>query len=124
MVRHSRDYKAVRVLGQIDRKLSQVLTVLSRNQHSFGVSGFDGRGSLTMSELLAMPDHVRKTAVTLGKLGRATSGMVSRKTGRVRSQESVYLNDLVMMGLARRERQGRKVYFYIPRRRPHGLASL
>lgn len=76
------------------------------------------------AELLAMPDHIRKTAMTLGNIGRATSDMVSRKTGRVRSQESVYLNDLVMMGIARRERQGREVYFYILRRRPHGLASL
>lgn len=106
-----------RLLGQIDKKLSQVLVLLSRNRPGIGENGFNGKGPLTMEELLAMPDHLRKTVMALNKIGRATSETISSNTKRARALESGYLNQLVMMGIVRKERTGRKVYFYIPRRK-------
>jgi len=68
--------------------------------------------ALDVMTLLSLPDHLRKTAVTICKLGRATAADVSRDTGRARAVESNYLNQLVTMKHIQRERKGKKVYFY------------
>jgi hypothetical protein len=67
---------------------------------------------LDVMTLLAMPDHLRKTAMTVCRLGRATADEVSQQTTRARAVESAYLNQLVLMGYLKKERKGRKAYFY------------
>ncbi|MEA2090280.1 MAG: transcriptional regulator [Thermoproteota archaeon] len=67
---------------------------------------------LDVMTLLSLPDHLRKTAMTLCKLGRATATEVAKKTGRARAVESGYLNQLVLMGYLKKTREGRKAYFY------------
>ncbi len=69
--------------------------------------------ALDVMTLLSLPDHLRKTAVTLCKLGEATAEEVSQQTARARAVESSYLNQLVMMGYLKKERRGRKAYFYV-----------
>lgn len=69
---------------------------------------------LDSETLMGMPDHLRKTALTLCNLGEATAEDVSAKTGRARAVESDYLNQLVNLGHVKKKRKGRKVYFYIP----------
>ena len=71
--------------------------------------------SLDVMTLLAMPDHLRKTAMTLCRCGRATAEEVSQQTNRARAVESAYLNQLVIMGYLKKERKGRKAYFYADR---------
>lgn len=65
------------------------------------------------SLLLDFPDHLRKTVKTLLELGVASAKEVSEKTGRSRSLESTYLNNLVTMGYAKRERNGQIIYYQI-----------
>lgn len=67
---------------------------------------------LDVMTLLAMPDHLRKTAMTVCRLGRATAAETSQQTTRARAVESAYLNQLVLMGYLKKERKGRKAYFY------------
>ena len=43
----------------------------------------------------------------------ATATDLSKETGRVRAVESDYLNQLVAMGLVKKKRKGRDVYFYV-----------
>jgi len=62
--------------------------------------------------LLTLPDHLRKTAMTISRLSKATANEVSKETKRARAVESSYLNQLVSMGHLKRERKGRDVYFY------------
>lgn len=69
--------------------------------------------ALDVMTLLSLPDHLRKTAVTLCKLGEATAEEVAEQTERARAVESSYLNQLVMMGYLKKERRGRKAYFYV-----------
>jgi len=69
--------------------------------------------ALDVMTLLSLPDHLRKTAVMITKLGRATAADVARETGRARAVESNYLNQLVTMKHVQRERKGKKVYFYV-----------
>jgi ArsR family transcriptional regulator, lead/cadmium/zinc/bismuth-responsive transcriptional repressor len=68
--------------------------------------------SLDVMTLLAMPDHLRKTAMSVCRLGRATADEISQQTTRARAVESAYLNQLVLMGHLKKERKGRKAYFY------------
>ncbi|TET65693.1 hypothetical protein E3J49_01030 [Candidatus Bathyarchaeota archaeon] len=68
---------------------------------------------LDVMTLLSMPDHLRKTAMTLCRLGRATAQEVAEQTHRARAVESSYLNQLVIMGHLKKERMGRKAYFYV-----------
>jgi hypothetical protein len=69
--------------------------------------------SLDVMTLLSMPDHLRKTAMTICRCGRATAEEIAEQTKRARAVESAYLNQLVIMGYLKKERKGRKAYFYI-----------
>ena len=69
--------------------------------------------ALDVMTLLSLPDHLRKTAVTLCKLEEATADEVAEQTKRARAVESGYLNQLVVMGYMRKERRGRKAYFFV-----------
>lgn len=70
---------------------------------------------LDVMTLLSMPDHLRKTAMTVCRLGRATADEISQQTHRARAVESAYLNQLVIMGYLKKERKGRKAYFFVER---------
>lgn len=69
--------------------------------------------ALDVMTLLSLPDHLRKTAITICRLGRATADEVAEQTKRARAVESAYLNQLVLMGYLKKERVGRKAYFYV-----------
>jgi len=69
--------------------------------------------SLDVMTLLSMPDHLRKTAMVICRCNRATAEEISEQTKRARAVESAYLNQLVFMGYLKKERKGRKAYFYI-----------
>jgi predicted transcriptional regulator len=71
--------------------------------------------SLDVMTLLSMPDHLRKTAMTICRCGRATAQEIANQTNRARAVESAYLNQLVIMGYLKKERVGRKAYFYADR---------
>jgi predicted transcriptional regulator len=71
--------------------------------------------SLDVMTLLSMPDHLRKTAMTICRCGRATAQEIAQHTHRARAVESAYLNQLVIMGYLKKERKGRKAYFYVDR---------
>ena len=71
--------------------------------------------SLDVMTLLSLPDHLRKTAMTICRCGKATAEEISQQTTRARAVESAYLNQLVIMGYLKKERKGRKAYFYIDR---------
>jgi ArsR family transcriptional regulator, lead/cadmium/zinc/bismuth-responsive transcriptional repressor len=83
-------------------------------------SGDGGRGSVVLPDasldvmtLLSMPDHLRKTAMAICRCGRATAEEISVSTCRARAVESAYLNQLVLMGYLKKERKGRKAYFFV-----------
>ena len=70
---------------------------------------------LDVMTLLSMPDHLRKTAMAICRCGRATAEEIAEQTSRARAVESAYLNQLVIMGYLKKERKGRKAYFYVDR---------
>jgi hypothetical protein len=70
---------------------------------------------LDAATLLSLPDHLRKTAMAMCKLGEATATDISGETSRVRAVESDYLNQLVGMGHLKKKRKSHDVIFYIER---------
>ena len=106
-------------LDRIITLLERIIDMLERRPHTTSEAS-EAYGQLTeyldAITLLSLPDHLRRTAIALAKLGgEATAEEVSRETGRARAVESAYLNQLVAMGYIAKKRKGRKVYFYFPR---------
>jgi hypothetical protein len=71
-----------------------------------------GKG-LDIVTLLSFPDHLRKSAMAIMKLGKAMAEDVAKETGRARAIESAYLNQLARMGYITKKREVRRVYFFI-----------
>ena len=67
--------------------------------------------SVESSELLALPDHLRSTYMTVASKGKANATLVSNKTGRTRTIECTYLNRLVKMGWLNKSREAKTTYF-------------
>lgn len=63
--------------------------------------------------LLSLPDHLRKSLIILSCFGQATALMIAKQSKRARPVESAYLNQLCIMGYARKERRRREVWFII-----------
>ena len=63
--------------------------------------------------LLKLPPSLRKTALALYKVERATAADIAKETGRSRPVESDCANQLVRMGLASKTREGMVIYFSI-----------
>ena len=70
-----------------------------------------------VTTLLSLPDHLRKSALALSTLREGTATDISKETSRVRAVESDYLNQLASMGLIKKKRKGRDVYFYVESKR-------
>jgi hypothetical protein len=63
------------------------------------------------SELISLPDHLRKTYVVVASKGECDAVQVSNFTGRCRAIESNYLNQLSRMGWLHKRRISKAVHF-------------
>ncbi len=98
-------------LDRLNEKMEVFIELQKGRKNDFVMQ--DLPEALDVMTLLSLPDHLRKTAVTICKLGRATAEEVAEQTKRARAVESGYLNQLVLMGYLRKERKGRKAYFFV-----------
>ena len=97
-------------LEQLNEKIDVMIEIQKHGQRKIPDSLPE---ALDVMTLLSLPDHLRKTAVTLCKLEEATANDVAEQTKRARAVESGYLNQLVIMGYMKKERRGRKAYFFV-----------
>jgi hypothetical protein len=100
-------------LERLNEKMEIIIEL--QRQGRKDVQAIPQEAPLDVMTLLSMPDHLRKTAMTVCRLGRATAEEVAQHTRRARAVESAYLNQLVIMGYLKKERNGRKAFFYIDR---------
>jgi hypothetical protein len=63
------------------------------------------------SELLSLPDHLRKTYMTVMSKGECNATEVSNLSGRCRAMESNYLNQLTRMGWLSKDRCSKTTRF-------------
>ena len=99
-------------LEQLNEKIDVMIEIQKHGQRELPENLPE---TLDVMTLLSLPVHLRKTAVTLCKLEKATADEVANQTKRARAVESGYLNQLVVMGYMKKERQGRKAYFFVDR---------
>jgi len=66
---------------------------------------------------LTIPDSLRKSLFAVSELSKGTADEVCIRTGRHRSIENKYLNELVRSGWLKRERIGKKVYYSSKKRK-------
>ena len=109
----ARKHEFEKALARIERKIDLILGCVKGERRAKGVEEVKGAGPLDIMTLLSLPDHLRKTALTLIKLGRAVAEDVAKETGRARAIESAYLNQLVRMEYVWRKRVGKRVYFSV-----------
>ncbi len=102
-------------LERLNAKMEVMIEIQRNGSGSAKVSSVLPDASLDVMTLLSMPDHLRKTAMTICRAGRATAEEIASQTERARAVESAYLNQLVIMGYLKKERRGRKAYFYVDR---------
>lgn len=108
-------------LDRLNEKMEVMIEIQKHEQRTPSQEGIPD--VLDVMTLLSLPDHLRKTAVTLCKLDQATADEVAEQTKRARAVESGYLNQLVLMGYVKKERRGRKAYFYVDREREEKEAN-
>jgi hypothetical protein len=117
--------KPLNILEKIEEsleKLNDKMEIMIEIQKNSNGNGNNQKASLALPDasldvmtLLSMPDHLRKTAMSICRCGRATAEEIAEQTKRARAVESAYLNQLVIMGYLKKERKGRKAYFFIDR---------
>jgi hypothetical protein len=115
--------KICELLDQLNNKLNQLIeiykkAVQSSKMEKVGKSEFTFKSEnnvLDVMTLLSLPDHLRKTALAVCKLGKASAQDVARETKRARAGESSYLNQLVSLGYLKKERKGHVVYYRVER---------
>lgn len=73
---------------------------------------------------LTVPDSLRKSLFAVSELSQATADEVCRRTGRHRSIENKYLNELVRAGWLVRQRKGKKVYYSPKKRKEQGSPGI
>lgn len=98
-------------LERLNEKMEIIIELQKHGQKD--IQAIPSEAPLDVMTLLSMPDHLRKTAMAVCRMGRVTAEEVAQQTKRARAVESAYLNQLVIMGYLKKERKGRKTYFYI-----------
>jgi hypothetical protein len=104
-----------KIRENLERLNEKMEVMIELQKHSKKDAQLIPEAPLDVMTLLSMPDHLRKTAMTVCRLGRATAEEIAQQTHRARAVESAYLNQLVIMGYLKKERKGRKAYFYVDR---------
>jgi len=103
MVRRSAFDRIMQEMMQIRYRLDDIEAAISKwNPRPLEISE---------SELLSLPDHLRKTYMTVMSKGKCNATEVSNLTGRCRAMESNYLNQLTRMGWLAKDRDSKTARF-------------
>jgi len=109
--------RLISLLEKIDERLmildEKIERISERVNSGITVKTSEPRGSLDAETLLSLPNHLRRTAISICRLGEATAARIAKETGRSRAAESDYLNQLVARDYVGRKRIDRKVVFYV-----------
>jgi len=99
-------------LKSLDEKIDELSQRIRMLSKSSLMSEIKSR-LLDAETLLSLPDHLRKTAMSISKFGEATAAKIAKDTGRARAAESDYLNQLVGMNYLCKKRVEKQVVFYV-----------
>jgi hypothetical protein len=96
-----------------DRILQEMMQIRFRlDDIEATISGWNPKPlEISESELFSLPDHLRKTYLTVMSKGKTSATEASNLTGRCRAMESNYLNQLSRMGWLAKHRDSKTVRF-------------
>jgi hypothetical protein len=98
------------VLDKIFQEMMHIRYRLDDLEKSF--SGWNPQPlEVSDKELLSLPDHLRRTYITVADRGECDATVVSNQTGRCRAVESNYLNQLTRMGWLNKRRIAKTIKF-------------
>jgi trehalose-phosphatase len=103
MVRRSVFENILREMREIRYRLDEVEQSISRWKPR--------PAEISESELLLLPDHLRKTYMTVVSKGECSATEASNLTARCRAVESNYLNQLARAGWIVKQRRAKEIYF-------------
>jgi hypothetical protein len=95
-----------------NNRLLEIRNVLQQKKVE-GVSKPELKLDPDVLSLLSLPTSLRRTAMVLYKMEKATADEIAKETKRLRAVESAAANQLVRLGYLKKKREGRDVYFYI-----------
>ncbi|UCB60462.1 MAG: transcriptional regulator [Candidatus Bathyarchaeota archaeon] len=96
-------------LHRIEVKLERIEAEINKMRHQL----LERSTTMDEKKLISLPDHLRKTAIGLVKVGQGTASDVCRHTSRARAVESSYLNQLEREGYVKSFRKGRQKVFHL-----------
>jgi len=100
------------VLEQIFKEMMHMRQRLDDIENSF--AGWNPQPvKVPESELISLPDHLRKTYMVVASKGECDAVTVSNQTGRCRAIESNYLNQLARMGWLEKRRVSKTAHFHL-----------
>ena len=98
------------VLDKIFKEMMHIRYRLDDLEKSF--SGWSPQPlEVSDTELLSLPDHLRRTYMIVANRGECDATVVSNLTGRCRAVESNYLNQLSRMGWLNKRRVSKTINF-------------
>ena len=104
MVRRSVSERILREMQEMRHRLDEIEKAIS----SWKPPPLD----VHETELLSLPDHLRRTYLAAVSLGQCDATQVSTHTGRCRTIESSYLNQLARTGWLTKQRNSKTFLFY------------
>ena len=100
-------------MGAKPSNAKDILDLLMGAQEGEGSQ--DEKKSLDAFAILSLPSRLRKTAVEIHRLGRASVAMIAEVTGKSEKTEKVYLEELSELGYLLREELDDSIFFSINR---------
>jgi predicted transcriptional regulator len=94
-------------LQLIEQRLTVLEKIVVRKDENSTLSST----SISIDNLLSLTDSLQKSMLAIQELEDATTTEIAEKTGRSRSVETIYMNQLARLGYVRKERRGRKIFF-------------
>ncbi|MGA2683059.1 MAG: hypothetical protein ABSF44_14815 [Candidatus Bathyarchaeia archaeon] len=73
---------------------------------------------ISESKLFSLPDHLRRTYISVSSKGECDATEASNLTGRSRALESNYLNQLTRMGWLNKRKVSKTTIYYLAQEKP------
>jgi DNA-binding transcriptional ArsR family regulator len=105
------DINIIALLNDLDDRLRQLEARVAEVEIRYSPPVDD-----KMAMFLTVPDSIRKSLIAVSTLGSCNADEVSEITGRHRSIENKYLNELYRSGWLKRDRKGKKIFYSLKKK--------
>jgi hypothetical protein len=98
----------LRKIEELDNRLKLIEKAVLR-QSSFATP--NNMPAFDIGQILNLPDSLRNTIRAMQDLVESDAETVANKTGRTRTVENIYLNELTRLGYLTKARRGKRIFY-------------